>query len=221
MQPCLPANVLNCQRKTCFVASDGLVLRAVIGKYPLHILHAGHKEHICHKNTHAHRTLNEVQHQIIVHPTVQKTNDDHGQHKKQQYRQAQTEKDSDTKDHLLKSFIAKLLFQPKIEFGRFFLLQTLRRQICRTHQCLNTHHLGIKEVHSAADQRPGCKRVYGAYLPCSDLKLDLIAGAHSYCVLFRAAHHNAFNQCLTANAGLKFFAAGLRIVFAHKVPSLL
>ena len=110
VQTGLHPDILDGQRKTCFITADSLMLCTVVGKDTLHLLHAGDQQHICHKNTHTDRAFHQIQHQIIRDPAIHKSADDTRQEEEQQNRHTQTQSHGNTRHQLLELLIPKLLF---------------------------------------------------------------------------------------------------------------
>ena len=93
------------------------MLRAVVGKHPLHLLHPGNEEHIGEENHHADKPFHQIEGQIIVNPAVKEAADDHGQQEEQQNGQPQAHGDGDAHHGLLEFLIPQLFFQPLVKFG--------------------------------------------------------------------------------------------------------
>ena len=199
------------------------MLCTVIGKDPAHFLHTGNQQHISDKDDNANRTFDQIQKQCIADNSVQEAADDHGQQEEQQNRQSQSHEYRDTDNRLLEGFITQLLFQPKVKFRRF-LRFTIRigGKIGRTHQCLYTGDLGIKEVDCAANKGPAQNGFLLRQLSSHYFDGQLAFGSDHDGILLGTAHHDALDQCLTADHRFEFLAAGLRILVFHgNVPHLL
>ena len=92
MQPGHTAAVFNGQRKLRLIAADGLMLRAVIGKDALHVLHPGNQDHIAHKDRDADHTLDQAADDGIVDPAVKNTAQKRRQQEEQADRKQNAEK---------------------------------------------------------------------------------------------------------------------------------
>ena len=106
------------------------MLRAVVGKHPLHIRHPGHQNHIGHEDHHADDALHQIQKQRTGNDFVKKSANDHGQQEKQADGKQQSHGHGNADDGLLESFASQLLFQPLVKFGRL-LLHFVGSQISR------------------------------------------------------------------------------------------
>ena len=54
-------DILHIQLQAVLYAIDALMLRAMIGKDALHVLHPGNQDHIGHKNDHTDQAFHQVQ----------------------------------------------------------------------------------------------------------------------------------------------------------------
>ena len=121
-----------------------------------------------------------------------------GQENEEKQRQRDAENDGCAYNELLRLLSRKMLFNPLVELVRFALLLE-RNKGGRIGQRLHALDERGKEDRAAADQRPA---EYGiAILDEPELLcfFDKSVGrAADYSLLFRAAHHDALNERLTA-----------------------
>ena len=108
MQAGLITHVVYSQRQPCFVAADGLMLCAMIGKYALHFLHTGNKQHIRHEDNHSNQTFQQVQSQCTGNDTIEKAANNHRQQEEQADGHSHTQKHRKSGNKLLERFITQL-----------------------------------------------------------------------------------------------------------------
>ena len=213
MQPGHTAAVFNGQRKLRLIAADGLMLRAVIGKDALHVLHPGNQDHIAHKDRDADHTLDQAADDGIVDPAVKNTAQERRQQEEQTDGKQNAEKHGEGHDRLFQLLTAKLLLQPLLKFGRLRVFLLFREELRRIHERFHTGHHRRSKIHHAADQRPFGDA--GALFKRLDLRDEALRPAHDDGALVRPLHHDALDQGLTADERFKFFLADRIVLFFH------
>ena len=213
MQAGHAAAVFNCQRKLRFIAADGLMLCTVIGKDALHVLHPGNQDHIAHKNCDANDALNQTTDDSIMDPTVKNTAQKCRQQEEQADRKQNAEKHRKGHNCFFQLLTAKLLLQPLFKFGWLCIGLIFRKELRRIHECFHARHHRRSKIHYAADQRPFGNT--SALFKRLDLFDKALWAAHDDRTLVRPLHHNAFNQCLTADECFKFFLTDRIAFFFH------
>ena len=204
MQPRHLPRVLHRQRELRLVAADRLMLRAVIGKDALHVLHLRNADHIPEEDDHAHHALDEATHNGIADPPVEEAANQRRQQEKQHHGKSDAQHHRERHDRLLQLFRAEFSFKPFFKLARLRIL-FLREELCRVHQRLHAAVHRRAEVDHAADQRP----CHPAALLFQRLHLfhQPLGAAHDDGALLRALHQDSFDQGLSADHRLEFFPA--------------
>ena len=234
-------NVLHSQRKPRLVTANRLMLRAVIGKHAAHVLQLGNCDHIDHENHNAEDALEQMLHQNpAAGPPLEEVSKLNRKQEKEQQGEAEAENQGE-RDHNRHEFLtAHLFFQPGFQPGRTFLflllaLGLLLRRLVRRrvlfflevrllrgpHQALDAREHGAAKVHDSTDQRP--RQNPGLLFQRVDFCHKSLPGlANDDGLLFRAAHHNSFDQSLSADHGFELFPgrAGW-ILLIHSPPPLI
>ncbi len=139
-----------------------------------------------------------------------------GQHQKEEDGQADTQQHREAHDQPLQLLVGKGPVQPLFKFGGLRGL-LLRIEVRGVHQRLHAVDHGGEEVDGASDQGPAQNR-----MPVLDEpqllhllhQIALLVPDHDG-LLLRAPHQNAFNECLSADAGAEGAGLGL---FCHVFP---
>ena len=205
--PGLLAHVLHREGQAGLIAEDGLVLRPVVLKDPVDVLHPGAQGQIPHENGQLQQALRHVPHQHGVGHQGDRRPQQGGQQEKQAdgHADAQDHRQGDhQRGHLL---AAQPLLQPQLELGGLLRLRllVLGVELRREHEGLDPLHHGGAEGHHTPDQGQAQNRV--AVL--DEFQLALLDGqlavrlAHHDGLLFGAAHHDALNEGLPAAHGLE------------------
>ena len=215
MVPGLDADVLHCQRQTCLVAENGLMLRPMILEHPVNVLLLGAEDQIRQKDRDFQKALHHV-------PAPQgkageKVKDPAGkqrrQHQKEENGHSHAQQHGQTHDSLFQLFAAEVFFQPLFKFGglAFFLLRVKVRGV---HQGLHAADHRRQKIYGAPDQgnaQNGVTVLDELQLLHLFHQLTVLVPDHDG-LLFRPAHQNAFDQRLSADTG----AEGAAGMFRHR-----
>ena len=193
------------------------MLGAVVGKDPAHLLHPGTQEQVSHEQGNADHALTQVNQKHVFNPVAQEGAYDHGQQEEQADGEAQGHRHGNVDHHLLGLFVGEPFGQPLIQLGGLFFLRFLHihGQVRRAHQRLDARHHGTAEANEAPDQGPGLPGAFFRDLAGRGFGNDALGGTHHQGVQLRAPHHDALDQRLPADHGLKLFPAAAGVFFCH------
>ena len=208
--PGLSAHVLHRQGQTGLVAEDGLVLRPVVGKDPLHLPHPGAQGQIADQNGQLQQALGQIPHQHGVGHQGDGGAQQGGQQEKQPdgHPHAQNHRQGDEKGGGLVA--AQLVLQPGLELGGLFLLVVLREELGGVHQGGHAVVHGAAEAEHPPDEGPahhGAAVLQRVQLLHLDLQLP-VGPAHHHRLLPGAAHHDPLDEGLPSAHGFEALGAG-------------
>ena len=219
MEPGAGTDIFHRQLLPQFVALDGFMLSAMVGKHPAHILELGNADHIDQQNCQLYNAFAEVPQQIVVMDGLHQSHQKGGQQQEQAHRARRAQQHRQIDHQRLHFLRADVLFQPGFKLAGFadiFLLGVKGRRI---HQRLHTRHHASAEIHHAANQRPAQNRVLVLdelqfFFFHDDLAV-LIPDGNGLPI--GATHHNALNERLTAD-GCSFFLICHSLVLSNHLP---
>ena len=182
------------------------MLRSVVLKYPANILHMGTHGQIAHKNHNFQYALRYIAHQHGVRDQRHSATQQGGQQEKQANRHADAQHYCHHYNDRCSLFTAQRLFQPKLKLGGLLgLFLLFREKLGGIHQRLYTLHHGSHKGHHTPHKRQAQQGIFildqlQLTLPNGQLTVGL---THHDGLLLWPAHHDAFDQRLTAAHGLE------------------
>ena len=214
----LLADVLHRQGLPCLIAEDGLVLRAVVLEDAVNVALSGADSQVQNEDGHLQKALHHVPapEGEIGEEMEDAAGEEGGQHHEEEHGKAHAQDHRQGDDQGFQLLIGKMLFQPQVEFAGLGGL-VVGVELGRVHQGLDAADHGGQEIHRAPHQGPAQDGI--AVLDEFQVlhlfhQPALLVPDHDG-LLFRAAHHNAFDERLSADAGAE--GAGLILILCHRV----
>ena len=203
MEARLGPHVLHRKLLAVLIAEDGLVLGPVVAEEPADIRRAGDKPHVQQQNDDLGETLGEVSDHIALRERLNEADDQRGQEDEEKEGQQDAQHDGDADDDLLSLLEAEMLLDPFVELVRLALLLD-RDEVGGIGQGLHALDHGLDKGDVAADER---QTQDGIFVPDEADVLDLfheaVLGAADDGLLAGPAHHDPFDQGLTADGCAK------------------
>ena len=205
VEPGHGAHILHGEGQPRLIAADGLVLGAVVGKDPAHVLHPGDENHIAQEEEDLQKALHQVAQEVVSMDSRHQAGQERGQEDEESHREGNAQHGGHVDHQLFHLLAADLILQPLVELGRLGVL-LFREEGSRVHQRLNAVDHAAGEVYHAADERPAQNGIaILGRLQWLGLHHQPFGAAHHNGLLFGALHQNALDERLAADHGFEFF----------------
>ena len=198
--------IFHIQFQSVFHTVNTLVLRTMVHKCPLDILHSGDQKHISHKQCQLHKSLHNCDQKLRRAYLADQT----GKYVRQKHKSCHRHNHGNSYSHIKQPFKLPVFFsflrgtllfsKLLIPSGSFFIF-LISCDLCRIHQAFRSNHKRIhKTYHTTNDgflQKPMISEDTFIVLY---FQLDLlIRTAHCNRIFILVAHHDAFHDCLATN----------------------